>query len=144
MVPAGVARHLDFRDDGHEPFLRVGDDVADLVLGVKAAVAPSVAVELLAPVTDVRLVPVCRDLGKARVRIDLDPPALVLRQVPVKAVDLVSGEHVDVVLHEVRPKEVTGNIQVHATVGETWRVFDPHSGDLDSGAAIGTPGPGRH
>ena len=33
-----MARHFDFRDDGHEPRRRVGDDVADFILAVEAAV----------------------------------------------------------------------------------------------------------
>ena len=41
---------------------------------------------------------------------------------PVEAIDLVAGEHVDVPLHELGSKEVTADIEVHAPVRETRRV----------------------
>ena len=37
-----VARHLDLGHDGHEPIARVGDDLADVILRVEAAVTLTV------------------------------------------------------------------------------------------------------
>ena len=33
-----MTRHFDFRDDGHEPLCRIGDDAADFILGIETAV----------------------------------------------------------------------------------------------------------
>ncbi len=77
---------------------------------------------------DVRLGPVGADLGEPGVPVDLDPPPLVLGQVPVKRVHLVEGQQVEILLDELHRKQMASHIQVHAPIGEAGRVFDPDRG----------------
>ena len=78
------------------------------------------------------------DLGQAGVTLDLDAPTLVLGEVPVETVDLVAGEMVDVLLHEVRPEEVPAHVEMHAPVGKAGRVVDEHRGDPEPTTVSGT------
>ena len=72
---------------------------------------------------------------------DLDPPALVVREVQVKAVDLVERQQVDVALHLGRAEEVPGDVEHRAPPAEARRIGDasggnghrerPHAAQLD-------------
>ena len=75
---------------------RIFHNLAKLRLGVVAAVADSVVgIEVLAYAG---AVPPCSNLREAGVGLDFDPPALVVGEVPVQAVEFVGRHHVNVAL----------------------------------------------
>ena len=117
-----VTRHADAGHHGDVPLAGVAHDLADVVLREKAAVALVVALAI-----DVMLHgagapgPDLRELG---ISLDLDAPALVVRQVEVKGVDLPGGQEVDVSLDELLVEEVPGDVEAHASPREAGLVFD--------------------
>jgi hypothetical protein len=106
-----VAGHVDLGHDLDEPRLRVGDDRAVLALGVETAL---VAVDRR-PAADLR---------EARPRADREPPALVVGQVQVEAVQLVERHQVDQALHLVDAEEVACDVEHHPAPGEARAVVD--------------------
>jgi hypothetical protein len=74
------------------------------------------------------LLPPRADLGEARVLLDLDPPPLVLGEVPVERVHFVEREEVDVLLHELLRHEVTRDVEVPPAPAEAWDVLDRDRG----------------
>ena len=71
---------------------------------------------------------------------DLDAPALVVRQVPVQAVHLVEGEHVDDALHLCLVEEVARHVEHVAAVAEQGLVVDVKSGHTPIGRGGGSAG----
>jgi len=103
----GMAGHLDLGHDRDVPLGGITDQLADVVLRVKATVTPAVELpRLVAVVSDQRLVAPSADLGQPRVLLDFDPPALVVGQVHLQAVEFVLGHHVDKPQHVVLGQEV--------------------------------------
>ncbi len=132
-----VARHLDLGHDLHEPRPRVLHDLPHVVLRVEAAVAHAVVAlgrRVVGRVADERLRAPRAHGGQPRVFLDLDPPALVVRQVPVERVQLVQREEVDVLLHELLRHEVPRHVEVRPAPPEARRVLDPHGGQRPVGA----------
>ena len=73
------------------PLCGVADDLADLLLRVELAVGFAVvnALFVLVVASDERFRTPGPDLGEQRIFFDLDPPALIVGQMPVEFVDLV-------------------------------------------------------
>ena len=113
----GVAGHFDFRNDGYVATGGVGDNLPDILLGVKATVP---LVPLASPGTD---------CGKLGVLLDFDPPALVFGQVPMKNVHLVVRQQVDVSLDELFGHEVPAAVEQHAAPRIARFVDDPNARD---------------
>ncbi len=130
--------HLDLGDDGDEPIPGVFHDLPGLRLRVVAAVALAVADVRIEVLGDDGLVPARADLRQPRVPLDLQPPALVLRQVPVEPVQLVRRHGVEVALDELDIEEVPAHVQVEPPPGEPGRVFDLQR--PDPGGAVRPPG----
>ena len=65
-----------------------------------------------------------------RVFFDLNTPAVIIGQVPVKNVHLVHGQQVDVSFDELFREKMAGDIQMHAAVGEPGMIPDIDGGDL--------------
>src|SRR3546814_14794705 len=84
---------LDFGHDRDVTRGRISDDVADLGLGVEAAIAHGPAIGVDARRS--RGLPPRADAGELRVSIDLDPPALVVGEVPMERVELGARHAVD-------------------------------------------------
>ena len=104
-----MTRHFDFGDDADESRARVLDDFAYVVLRVETAVRLAVVdVErrIALGLADERLRPPCAGGGETRVFLDLDPPALVVGEMPVEGVHFVQREQVDVLLDELLRHEV--------------------------------------
>jgi len=80
------------------------------------------------PEADDRRDPLRADLGEARVLLDLEPPPLVVGQVPVEGVQLVEREQVDVALDHFRSEKMTGYVEVQSPPAEAGLVFDRHAG----------------
>ena len=124
-----VARHLDLGDHGHVARRRVGDDLAHLVLRVEAAVRRPVADVGRKVLRDHRLLAAAADLSEARILLDLDPPALVLGEMPVERVELVERHEVDVALDERDRLEVAPDVEMQTAIREAWCVGDRHRPD---------------
>ena len=113
----GMARELNFGNHRDVARSRVGHDFAYLVLGVESAIARAVEA-LIAIRADLRGIAPGPDLGESRVALDFDAPALVLSEVPVKAIHFVFGHQVEVAFDEVHVKKVPANVQMHSAVGK--------------------------
>ena len=94
-----MAGHFDFRHDGHEARRRIRHDFPHVVLRIEAAVLDAVVFSLgrlRSTVADVmadqRLGAPRADVRQLRILLDLEPPALVIREVPMEPVHLVNGE----------------------------------------------------
>ena len=85
------------------PLGRIGDDLADVVLRVEPAVVPLPSPFGLQSESIRRATSRFRELG---ILLDLDPPALVLGEMPVERVHLVDGQEVDRMLDEILAEEV--------------------------------------
>ena len=119
-----VARHVDLRHDRDRALGRIGDDLADLFLGVIAAGARQ---RRRAGCGGGRAP--CPDLGQPRIFVDLDPPALIVGQMPVKRVELVRGHPVDEPLDELGRLEVPRAVKHQPAPAEARRVLDPDRRD---------------
>lgn len=73
---------------------------------------------------DDRFPAVGSDTGQFGVALDLDAPALVIGQVPVKPVDLVQGEDVNKFFDICSREEMTCGVEHGSPVGEPWFVTD--------------------
>ena len=103
-----VAGHFDLRHDGDVALRRVPHDASHRILRIKAAVEARLArrgVEVALCRAAGRDTPGA-DFGKARVAVDLEPPGLVVGQVPVQHVEFVQRHPLDQSLDEFR---ATGN-----------------------------------
>ena len=117
-----VTRQVDLRDDNDPQRLGVGDHLADLVLGVISAIADTiVGGEVL---SDHGTVAEGSYLGELGVFLNLNPPALVLGEVPVQAVELVYRHDIEVLLDLFDGEEMPGAVKVHAPVSEPGFVLD--------------------
>ena len=145
-----VPRHLDFRHDRDEARLGVGDDLADVVLRVEAAVRnvvvdPLRRVRIRALGADERLAPPRSHRREQRILLDLDAPSLIVGQMPVKAVQLMEGEEVDVFLDEFLGHERARHVEVGAAPREARPIFDRdcRHGPRDLGSRRGAKNVGR-
>ena len=128
-----VPRHLDFRHDRDEARLGVRDDLADVVLRVESAVR-NVIVDPLRRVrirmldADERLTAPGSHRREQRILLDVDAPSLIVGQMPVKTVQLMDGEEIDVFLDEFLGHERPRHVEVRAAPGEARPVFDRYRG----------------
>ena len=123
-----VAGKVDLGDDGDAQFVRVCDDVPDLVLGVVSAVAD--AVVALPVLGDHRAVAEGADLREFGIALELDAPALVLGQMPVEAVELVHRHDVEVAFHFRYAEEMASAVEVRTPVAEARRILDHDGGEI--------------
>src|ERR1039457_6775064 len=79
-----MSGHFDFGNDRDMPGGSVGDNVADLILRIKTTIFPAVSV--VAPGAD---------FSQFGIFFDLDPPALVLCQVPMECVELMKRHEIE-------------------------------------------------
>ena len=132
----GMAGHLDFRNHRDVARRCVGDNLPDVGLRVISSVASEMVVggrrfrieikaDALAPRADLR---------QFRVFIDLDPPALVIGEMPVKRVELVERHPVQNRFYLVLRKKMTTHIEHESTPGESRRI-----GNLNARNCPGDP-----
>jgi hypothetical protein len=69
------------------------------------------------------------DFGQQGIFFDLDPPALVFRQVPVEIVHFMQGDIVDESFDEFDGKEMPADVEVQAAPGKAGIVVDGDGGD---------------
>ena len=121
-----MSRKFDFGNDRDEAVCRIFDDLLDLVLCVETAVLRSFAINAFGT-----------DFRQFRVFLDLDAPALVVRQVPVHTVDLEQSQYIQVFLHILYRDEMTARIEHDTTIFETRFVFHRYAGSRPGNAADG-------
>ena len=114
-----MAWELDLGNDGDEAIRGILDDLLDLLLSIVATILLTVALDTLGA-----------DAGQARVLLDLDAPALILREVPVQTVDLEHAQEVDVLLHILDGEEVTADVDQCTAVLEAGLVLDRDGRDV--------------
>ena len=91
----GMTGHLDFGNHHNTPFGRIGHDFADLVLRIVAAVRFVRILGRGPMVADNRPAAYGTGLGQSRVTANLDPPTLIVGQMPMKDIEFVQGKDVD-------------------------------------------------
>ena len=137
-----MTRQVDLRDHGDTERGCVGDHVTDLILSVITTIADAViGLEVLA---DHGSVAECSDLGQLGIFLDLNPPTLVLGEMPVKAIEFIGGHDVEVFLNLLDGEEMPGAVKVHASVGESGLVFDRHGGEIELLRRVNFPGEDSH
>ena len=126
----GVARHLDLGDDGDVALGGIAHDVANLLLRKEiGAIGNAVVGGRAQTVADEGLVALRSEGSQLGIAFDLDAPPLVIRQVPMEAVELVGGQDVEVAFHLLDREEVAHDVHVCSTIGEVGRILNRAAGD---------------
>ena len=115
----GVTGQLDLGDDRDVASLRVSDDIFDLLLRVETLDRHTVALEGRRIPPKQGLAPLRPDLGQFRVLLDLDPPALIIRQMPMKSIELILRHQIDVLLDELDRHKMPTHIKMHPAILES-------------------------
>ena len=125
-----VAGHVDFGHDLNVARGGVGHNLAQIGQRVVHAAAVFRVVEepRVDAVVHKRTGAATAHRGELGIFGDLDAPALVVGQVPVQAVHLVEGEHVDDALHFVLVEEVAGYVEHVAAMAQQGFVVDVETG----------------
>ena len=87
--------HFDLGNDSDVPFGGIGYHFADLVLRIVAAVRFVRILGRGPMVADNRPAAYGPGLGQSRVTANLDPPTLIVSQMPMKDIEFVQGKDVD-------------------------------------------------
>ena len=95
-----MPRQLDLGDHIDVSRLGISNDIPDLILRIKPLNRPPVALENRRINALMTLWPLRPDLGQLRIFLDLDPPTLIVRQMPVKLVEFVLRQQIDVLFDE--------------------------------------------
>ncbi len=117
-----VPGHVDLRQHRHVALGGVGDDLAQVVRRVVAAVGLPVPRGRVAVVADGRLTAPRPHFGEAGVLGDRHPPALVVGQVEVEHIELVGGDEVEQPQEKALRHEVAGDVEVDAAPGKSRRI----------------------
>ena len=129
-----MAGQVDLGHNGDAALPRIIDDLTDLLLGVVAAVAD--AVVRIEVVFDHRPVAEAADFGETGVALNFEPPALVVREMPVETVELVERHYVEVLLRLFDAPEMSDRIHVHAAVGKARTVGNHAAGQFPFAAGL--------
>ena len=121
-----VAGHVDFGNNVDVELLGVGHHVADFILRIEVR-----AVGLVLPIhrvaVHIRKTAVGSDashLGQLGIFLDFDAPALVVAEVPVEAVHLVVGHHVEHTLDVLHGEEVARHVEHETAILKARLVLD--------------------
>ena len=124
----GVSRKIDFGNDLDVALRSIGDDFPDVVLGIETAIAffPGIIGRhqhfvTAAPGTFLR---------QFGILLDLDPPAVVIDQMPVELVDLMVSQPIEMAEDIGLVKEVARDIEHAAAPFEAGLVLDLHARNL--------------
>jgi hypothetical protein len=111
-----MAGKVDFRDDGYMPLGCITNQFACLLLSVKASIGDTVRrFEITAYAG---AFPDGAHLGQQRVFLYFNAPALVIRQMPVKSVDVMQRYHVNKRLDRIEREEMTCHIEMCPAIRE--------------------------
>ena len=79
-----------------------------------------------APIFIIAIHPPSADICQFWVFLDFDAPSLVVAQMPMKRIDFVKTQVIDVSLDFGGIEKMSTHIQMHSAVREFWIVFDLH------------------
>ncbi len=116
-----VSGQVNFRNHSDEQAVRIPDDLSDLLLRIKAAVRTQAEVCVAAAGAVLR---------QERVLFDLNAPALILRQMPVKSIKLLQRHPVQESFNLFHWIVITPRIQHKPTEWKTRPVRYAQGGDL--------------
>jgi hypothetical protein len=126
-----VGGHFDLGHDRDMPRGGVADQVTDVPLSVKPARPASLGLAVLAQRSEVHP---GADPGEIRILPDLDPPALVVGEMDLQAIELMQGHDVDELLNIPYGDEMAGGIDQQAPPRETRVIRDADAGHRPSHA----------
>lgn len=139
----GMAGHFDF---GHHVDVSLGGilhHVANVLLGVEAAVGGAVVLAITIS-AEHGFLALAADFGELRILLDLDSPALVVGEVPVERVQLVHRHEVDEAVDFALLHKVAGGVEHESAPLEAGGVFDFDGAELNvSGLCAGCELGGR-
>src|SRR4029077_13434006 len=112
-----MSRHIEFRNYTDDAVARIPDQIADLILGV------------IQPVRSKSM-----ELGKF---LTLNAKALVIRQMPVKYIELHRCHSVQIALEHIEGNKVAAYIDHQSPPRKTWFVLDgdPRHGKAGCGVS---------
>ncbi len=73
-------------------------------------------------------------LCQFRVLLYFNPPALIFSQVPVKGIEFMQGEIINILFNKGNGQKMTAYIQVHTPVFKSGCIFHTYMGDIQPGA----------
>ena len=106
-----------FRNYRNVTFLCIFHDFFRFFLGEETTIRRIVI--LLCVSSDYRTTALGTYFRKFRILLNLDTPALIVRQVPVESIHVVQCQQVYILLHEFFWEEMTSYVEVHTAVTET-------------------------
>ena len=121
-----MTRQVDLGNDLNGICGCILNDLTNLILSVVATVRNTIiSTPILA---NYRMLTHRANLGQLGEALDLDTPALIVREVPMQAVELMHRHNVDVALDLLNREEVARNVEVHTTIAKTRSVLDRKAG----------------
>src|ERR1022692_4225977 len=138
----GMAWHFDLRHDGNVPCPGVGHNFANIRLRVIAAVTSVGAIGRARfwIKLEADFLPPRADLGQPWILFDFNAPTLVVRQMPVKGIQLVQGHDVENLLDLLFVEEVPADIQHQPAPLEPRLVLDMDAGECPNHTPNGIRG----
>ena len=125
-----MAWHLDFGDDGYVARCGVGDHLTNLLLRIIIRSVRGVVVGgRVEAVADEGLFAFRSPLREFGVAFDLDAPTLIVREMPMKSVELVGGQDIDIAFDLLDRKEVAHHVEVCAAIAEIRGILNRAAGD---------------
>ena len=76
------------------------------------------------------------DLGQLGITLNLHTPALVFGQMPVEGVDVVQGQHVDILLNKRYTEVVAGTVEHRTAIAKAWIVDYLPDRQVDRGSLL--------
>ena len=128
---AAVSGQVYLRDDLDMALGSVFHDLAYLLLSIISAVA--VMTLTVGGRTHLIIAPPCALLCQLRILADLNPPAVVIGQMPVETVELMVGHPVYETEHMVHIVECSGHIQHRTAIAVPGSIFHDHGVQLIAG-----------
>ena len=125
-----VTGQVDFWNYRDVTFGSVAHNVATLLLGVESTVRATVV--FAGVVTDHGLSALTPHRSEARVALNFNAPALIVGEMPVKAVDVVQSEQIDEAFHAVDRHEVARHVEFHTPVAEARCIVHMRGRNADS------------
>ena len=128
-----MSRKVNLRDDGDSTGGSIGNDLSDLVLSIKKALA------VRSPVEDIVLrlemahkgfFPDRTLFGQTGIFLYFYPPSLVIGKMPVEAVELMHLHHVQIAFHLIHTPEMAGYVKVHSAIGKSRSILYHHAFQL--------------
>ena len=124
-----MSRYVDFGNNGDKTFLGIADHFSYFVLRVVSAMRHTVKAAVAHPFNCLPAMGACP--GKCGIFLYFDTPSLVVGEMPMKVVDVVKSQQVDIFLHEVSAVKVAAYIEHHTSIMKTGRVCYIHLGETD-------------